>query len=269
MYLCDNHTHTRYSFDGSESAEALCESAIAAGVHEISITDHYDIDGITEGIYTPYLAEEARAEIFSAREKYAGRLQVNYGIELGQANHMPKESIEFVRKNGFDYVLGSIHNLRGVPDFCFMKYEDMSDRLIETLIERSLDEILEIAKLDYITTLAHITYPHRYATLAKREVDLMKFTDRFRAIFREIIQRGISLEINTSTLRTVGITLPTYPVFELYRECGGELVSFGSDSHKAEFVGYRIPEAQKVLADMGFSYQTVIREGKAYPLPLK
>ncbi|MBQ9121564.1 MAG: histidinol-phosphatase HisJ family protein [Clostridia bacterium] len=269
MYLCDNHTHTKFSFDGSDSPDALCEAAIRNGVHEISITDHYDIDGIAEGIYTPYLAEEAKAAILAARDKYAGRLQVNYGIELGQANHMPEESAAFIEKYGFDYVLGSIHNLRGVPDFCYLKYEDMSDRLIELLIERSLDEILEIARLDYVTTLAHITYPHRYATLAKRDVDLMKFTDRFRAIFKEIIERGISLEINTSTLRTAGITMPTYPVFRLYRECGGELVSFGSDSHKSEYIGYRIPEAQRILADMGFAYQTVIREGKPYPLPLK
>ena len=269
MYLCDNHTHSRFSFDGSDSPDALCEAAIRNGVNEISITDHYDIDGITERIYTPYLAKEARESVLAAREKYAGRLQVNYGIELGQANHMPAESAAFLRENGFDYVLGSIHNLRGVPDFCFMKYEEMSDRLIELLIERSLDEILEIARMDSITTLAHITYPHRYATLAHRDVDLMQFTDRFRAIFKEIVERGISLEINTSTLRTAGITMPTYPVFRLYRECGGELVSFGSDSHKAEYIGYRIPEAQKMLSDMGFAYQTVIRNGKPYPLPLK
>ena len=269
MYLCDHHSHTHFSFDGSETPEALCEAAIRNGVAELSITDHYDIDGITEGIYTPYRADEAKEAILAVKERYAGRLRVNYGIELGQANHMPKESEAFIKKYGFDFVLGSIHNLRNVPDFCFMKYEEMSDRLIEQLIERSLDEILEIAHLDYLTSLAHITYPHRYATLAHRDVDLMKFTDRFRAIFRAIIERGISLEINTSTLRTAGITMPTYPVFRLYRECGGELITFGSDSHKAEYIGYRIDEAQKALSDMGFAYQTVIRDGTPCPTPLE
>lgn len=269
MYLCDNHTHSAFSFDGHDSPMLLCENAVKNGVKEISITDHYDIDGITEGIYTPYLAEEARAAVMEAKERYAGRLQVNYGIELGQPNHMPEESAAFIQKYGFDFVLGSIHNLRGVPDFCFLKYEDMSDRLIELLMERSLDELLEVAKCGLITTLAHITYPHRYARLAGREVDLFKFTDRFRTIFKEIISKGIALEVNTSTLPTVGMTLPSYEVLRLYRECGGELLCFGSDSHYANMIGHHIPEAQQVAADMGFAYQTVIRDGKPYPLPLK
>ena len=43
MYLADYHMHSKYSFDGSEELEVMCEQAISRGLSEIAVTDHVDI----------------------------------------------------------------------------------------------------------------------------------------------------------------------------------------------------------------------------------
>ena len=43
--IVDVHTHSIHSFDGNDSVESLCLSAIEKGSKVIAITDHCDIDG--------------------------------------------------------------------------------------------------------------------------------------------------------------------------------------------------------------------------------
>ena len=69
MFLCDYHTHTRFSFDGAPAAthDAMCRRALEVGLQSIAFTDHCDINGEVEGIYDPYDADTAFALI--AREE--------------------------------------------------------------------------------------------------------------------------------------------------------------------------------------------------------
>ena len=43
MYLADYHMHSKYSFDGSEELDTICQTANRRGLSEIAITDHMDI----------------------------------------------------------------------------------------------------------------------------------------------------------------------------------------------------------------------------------
>ena len=61
MILCDTHTHTRFSFDGAPDStpDALCRRALEIGLTDLCITDHCDVNGEAEGIYTHYDADAA------------------------------------------------------------------------------------------------------------------------------------------------------------------------------------------------------------------
>ena len=43
-------------------------------------------------------------------------------------------------------------------------------------------------------------------------------------------------------------------ILKLYRELGGEIITIGSDSHKAEHLGAYIKEAGHLLKELGFQY---------------
>lgn len=265
LYIHDSHIHTKYSFDvakdGTGEIDRIIETAIARGVNEISLCDHYDIDGILDGIYPPYLADDAKKEIIAAKEKYDGKIQINYGIELGQAHVRPIEARTFLEKYQFDFVIASLHNMRAYPDFFFLKYEMMTPEFLNYLVKRNIKELLETVELGMLSTLAHITYINRYMTLCGVKFDFKPYYDDLSVLFKKLISSGKSLEVNTSGLRRGDITMPGRDLLSLYRECGGEAVTLGSDAHTADDVGMGIVEVAEMLRELGFRSQTVIRNG--------
>ena len=68
MYLADYHMHSKYSFDGSEELDTICQMAIRRGLSEIAITDHMDI-------YTGLPYDE----------------QMNFDVPGGEQHHMQYE----------------------------------------------------------------------------------------------------------------------------------------------------------------------------------
>ena len=84
--------HSQYSGDidpgEGASVDALCARAVETGLTTIAVTDHCDIDGIYEGYFPPLDFEGVRRDVYAAKEKYANRLTLLYGLELGQGPHM-------------------------------------------------------------------------------------------------------------------------------------------------------------------------------------
>ena len=93
MFLCDYHTHTRFSFDGDPAAthDAMCRRALEVGLSDIAFTDHCDINGEVEKLYDfPFDPDTSWNAMMEAKEKYKGRLNVVCGIELGNATQYPE-----------------------------------------------------------------------------------------------------------------------------------------------------------------------------------
>ncbi len=266
MYIHDSHVHTKYSFDGDKygrgEVDTIVCTAIAQGIDEISFCDHYDIDDIIDGIYPPLEADAARADIFAAKEKYSGKIHINYGIELGQPHVYPKEAMEFLNKYSFDFVIASLHNLRGYPDYFFLKFEHMCPEQLDYIMARTMNELDEIIDFGQFSTLAHITYIQRYLSASGVQFDFHKYSDRFKSIFKKLIGKNIALEVNTSGLRRGDITMPGGELLALYRECGGELITIGSDAHSADDIGKGIEESADMLRRLGFKSQCIVRDGK-------
>lgn len=263
MLIHDTHVHSKYSFDGCMDIDEICELAIERNIESIAITDHYDIDGIVYGYYPSYDADSAYNDVMTAKDKYRGKLRITYGIELGQAHIMLKEAAGFLNRYKFEFVIGSAHNLRDVPDFFFMKYDIMSIELCERLWQRYLDEVYEMLTFDGIHTVAHLTYPIRYMVQYNKQIEYKKFYDSIMKIYKKMITKGVCLEINTSGLRQqMKATMPDFELVKLYHDCGGELITVGSDAHRAEHLGMNIIDAYDMAKNIGYKYITVYIDGK-------
>ena len=265
MFLCDYHTHTHFSFDGDPSSthDAMCRRALELGLSDIAFTDHFDVNGEVEKIYTPYDAQKAYASMMEVKEKYKGRLNVVCGIELGNPTQYPDEAKAALEAFPYEFVIGSLHNLKNVPDFWFLNYEPMPDALIAQLFDRTLDETLEIARFPGISTLAHITYMHRYVTLAGRKLDFKPYYEKIEHLYRTIIERDVALEINVSTLwKGLGITMPTMELLKLYVDCGGKLMTIGTDAHAPVNLGKSLRQGYAILETVGIHEVMTIRDGQ-------
>ena len=263
MYYCDSHTHTKYSFDSSADIAVNCEAAIAAGLSELVITDHYECNFGIDGVFEKYDADAAYEEIASVAERYSGRLRVTYGIELGQPTQDPEKADDLLGRYPFEFVIGSLHNLRGVPDFYFINYTNMPESMFARLWERYLDEVSELVDYGRFNTLAHLTYPLRYLAVCGKTFDISYTFSKIDGIFRKIIDKGIALEVNTSGLRKqIGETAPGLPLVKRYLDLGGRYITVGSDAHMTEDIGAGVKETYAELIRLGVENITVFRKGK-------
>ena len=74
---------------------------------------------------------------------------------------------------------------------------------------------------------------------------------------------GKGIELNTGGLYKGMTSANPHPdIIKRYRDLGGEIITVGSDAHKAEFIGYGFCEASEILKQSGFKYYTVFSERK-------
>lgn len=270
--MFDNHMHSEYSCDipkgtGSTIRE-LCLSAIEKGVEGIAVTDHFDIDAIYDGFFAPLDHEAIYKEITECREEFKGKLIIRHGIELGQATHMPVEAHEQLKSYPYDIVLGSVHAVRGILDFSETDIKSLTKNEYVALWEQYIKEMLDTIEWGNFDVLTHITYPKRYyLSNGITEFPDIKNKGReyFEPIIKAVIEKGITLECNTSGLRQqMGECLPNADLLSFYYELGGREISLGSDAHHAMHIAANFKEASEMLKSIGFEYATCFDKRKKY-----
>ena len=82
-----------------------------------------------------------------------------------------------------------------------------------------------------------------------------KMMDILTKILNQAIKDGKGIEVNTSNFR-YGLSdlTPSKKILKLYYDLGGRILTFGSDSHREEHVGYKIEDVKKMVKEIGFSY---------------
>lgn len=260
MYLTDYHTHTCCSFDSQADLMEQAARAAQLGLLELCTTDHCDlIDEKARRVYgldwAPILAQYERV-----RARMEGTLKLRLGLELGCAQTDPECARKILSGASLDFVIGSIHNLsmeRGGTDLYYVKYETAQD--CYRALDDYFDSMEKLVKLpDTYDVLGHIIYPLRYMTGAKDgPVTLERYWEQLRAIFTAAAQAGRGIEVNTYCGRTLE---PWLEVLKLYRACGGEIVTTGSDAHNVENIGKGAAQAQELLKAAGLRYLSVYHQ---------
>lgn len=267
MFLADYHVHSTFSPDAEDSMSVMAQSALDNGISQLCFTNHVEscsADDPPPLKFPPFEKwDEQRREYEAVKAEFAGKLNIRLGAEVGSINHKPDIAEDIYLNQPFDFVLGSIHNLRDSDDFYYMDYTGMTKPEYTKLVEKYLLEYIEISKLGLCDVLGHIGYMQRYMARKGITFDLIEFTPYLEEIFHNIVSRGIGIEVNTSSLHdALGRLIPDLPVIKLYRQCGGEIITAGSDSHRAEHAGYGIATAYEAIRNAGFEYITVFKEHK-------
>lgn len=267
--LADSHTHSIYSFDGHAAITEMCAAAAERGVTSLAVTDHHDIDGVLDGFYPDYDDAAARRDFEAAAQQYAGRVELIRGIELGQPDLRPEEARAFLEKHGFDFVIGSCHNLPTVPDFYFIRFNEMPDPLMKDLFRRSLRQLENTARFEGIHTVAHPLYPTRYMARSGREVCLDEFESDFRRLFSVMRENGLAMETNLKGIRAGEQKWEQEEyILRLWYDCGGRRVTCGTDAHRVGEIGVGLAEAYGHLRAVGFTSVCVPGAGSLRECPL-
>lgn len=218
----DSHIHTKFSTDSNmDILEAIAvskEKNIG-----IIITEHLDLDYPKEAEFRFDIAK-----YFNDYEKYRND-KVKLGIEIGLTKNTLKENEEIASKYDFDYVLGSIHAVRGLD--IYLDYINLGYNKRE-FFTYYLEEMLTCVNLyNNFDSLAHIDYPCRYCNYDNKEILVSEFKDILAEIFKSLINKGKVLELNTNRLQNKDAKEALIDIYKLYRDLGGKYITLGSDSH--------------------------------------
>jgi histidinol-phosphatase (PHP family) len=253
--LYDMHTHSIHSFDGNDSCEKLCESAVSKNATGFAITDHCDIDGAELDIDS--LCTNQLSSLDFCLNEYQS-LDIIKGIEIGQGIYRKTETEKLLNTYNYDFVLGSLHNLENMEDFYFLNYKENNP--IE-LLEKYFDGLLELANWGKFDSLAHLTYPLRYMIgRDKLDIDMTMFDEQINTVLEAVAKNKKALEINTSGLFTdLNDTLPSIKYVKRFKELGGKYITVGSDSHYADKLFQGIKNGYDIARACGFEYITIYK----------
>ena len=245
MFLADYHTHSRFSPDGRDGFAALLAAAKAAGLAELCVTDHCDISA---GGSQEFPARERYKAFEEARGQNGTGVRLLLGIELGEAIFDLESARAAAAACPYDYIIGSHHVLRGERDFYYFQY--LSEEQCHQLLARYLAELAETAEWGGFDVLGHIDYPLRYMRRDGFAVSLLpRYEPELRALYGLLAQKGLGIEINFGKWAE-----PDPALFALFRQCGGEVVTVGSDAHRAGDVGRGIAQGAAICREAGFAH---------------
>lgn len=262
----DYHLHTNFSFDGHLSLSELCDLAIELGIPEICTTDHADYERQDEG-YDYFNPDAYFAELERCRERYADRLTIRAGVEVGEAHRHPEEAGRLTGSYPFDFVIGSLH---WVGSDLVMSHRYFDGKSVDDAYRAYFDELLELVRVGDFDVVGHLDVPKRYGFDVHGPFDPLKFAEQIREVLRVCIDRGIGIEINTGSMRrAVGEPSPTLEVLQWYREMGGEILTLGSDGHRPNGVGFQLEVAVDLARAAGFSHVATFESRRPRFVPIE
>ena len=289
----DQHCHTILSPDNvgphidiTEDHEPTIQNymheAPNKGITEITFTEHVDLyDGVNTKLKTININEYYN----EYQEREESLLTTNFGIELGLRPECEDKIRDIVSSNKFDLIIGSQHITKGM-DIAYDEnfYEKLptskwfygyrKSRAIRKTILKYFEEVLTNIEMypDCFDVLGHLDYVSRYIikyyNLPKTFVisptgydDYKKLKSVIKKIFKLLIKYEKALEINTSGLRYgLGTVHPNPELLQIYYNLGGRLITFGSDAHRLEHVGYGFKKATEIALNCGFDEYAVYKD---------
>ena len=126
--LWDTHMHSQFSGDSEAPQEEMIATAIEKGLAGICFTDHLDIDYPEEPDIFLLDLPNYTSSVLAYQEKYAAKLPVRLGIELGLQPHLAALYTDILSQYPFDFVIGSSHVVHGLDPYYAAFYEKRTEK---------------------------------------------------------------------------------------------------------------------------------------------
>lgn len=267
MIIADYHVHTDYSIDSNEPMEESIVSAIARGLTEIVFTDHLETLNRNEQIQDIIDYKKYIQEMDLLRDKYFDKIKIKLGAEINLESDLSEQYNACIEEYPFDFIIGSIHAVNfidvGMPPY----YGGLT---VDEYHEKYYKNMMDTLRKEFrYSVLGHLDYIVRYGGYKNNIVNLDKQRQYIEPIMKKIISEGKGIELNTSGWRyKLKEFHPSKEILTLYHRLGGEIITIGSDSHRADTIAQDFDYAEKLLKEVGFKYYTIYERMKPHFIKL-
>jgi len=239
----DGHVHTRLCRHATGEMEEYVLAAIDRGLTGMVFLEHleaginyFERTWLSEEDFDHYFREGLRL-----RDRYAGRLEIGLGVEVGYNPAGEEELLSRLTARSWDRVGISCHFL---PIDATGRHLNLLSRQpqniviaremgVEHLLTGYLSTLLQAVRALPGTVLCHLD-------AALRHVPEVAFTEdhfcQIDALLGAVGEKGMALEINTSGIAMGREPFPARRILAMAIEYGIPLEA-GSDAHRPEDVG--------------------------------
>ncbi len=241
----DLHNHTTRCNHAEGTVDEYIQKAIALGIDIYGFSEHAPMD-FDEGYRLSFEEmTDYENDILTAKEKYKDDIEILLGYEV---DWLPGHMDERVLGANVDYLIGSVHFID--------KWSFDNPEFIGGWKARDIDEIWQayfeateaMANSGYFDIVGHLDLIKVFKYLPKQDVRLLA-----KASLNAIKKNGMVLELNAAGLRKpVGEIYPSKALLEEAYALDIP-VTFGSDAHSPEQVGFGYEEAVALAKEVGYS----------------
>jgi histidinol-phosphatase (PHP family) len=255
--MYDYHSHSFFSDDSDTPLTDMIEAAIAIGIKELAITDHYDPDYPDRNFPFDLDFTHYHEALIAAEKKYSKKIKIIKGIEIGiQHGDTHEKCAKAATAFPYDFILGSFHCAGGLDLYNQYFIGKTEESGIRDFYDYVYDGICNFNNFD---VLGHINVIDRYVNIIP---DYSIYMNKIEQILIKLISMGKGIELNTSSSR-YGLgerTTPSKEILALYKSLGGEIITIGSDAHTKKYLCYHYKEAVEILSSHGFKYITTFEK---------
>lgn len=259
----DYHLHSAFSGDSDTPMEEMILQGINLGLDQMCFTEHNDFDypaneKDTEDTFL-LNADSYLYDLLQLQEKYAHKIKILFGVEIGLQPHLAKRNAAFAKAHAYDFIIGSSHICNGkdpyYPDF-------FAGRTPEEAFMEYFGSILDnLDKYSNFDVYGHLDYVVRYSPARDEGYSYEVFRDLIDKILTKLIDMEKGIEINTGCLaKGLREPNPCQDIIRRYRELGGEIITTGSDAHTPGQIACAFDRAAAILKDCGFRYYTTFEK---------
>lgn len=238
--MYDYHAHTNYS-DGRFMFR-MARAAGRAGLDGIGFTDHCTVterefrreERASYGFNLDATYERRRQGIESLREDVD--VAIYDAVEMDYYPDDEGDIADFLAEAGFDYAIGSVHELDDANVQVPSNYVDRSDDELDRLVDEYFDHLVALIESELFDIAAHPDLIERTPPLAGRATEA-----QYRRVAEAFADSRTIPEINAGrALTDLDLVHPTEPFLTVLAEYGID-VTVGSDSHTPDELEARRP----------------------------
>ena len=251
----DYHSHHERCGHAAGTMADYIEAAKLLGLREFGVSDHSPILFFEGDHALPHTAMARSAlagyvaEALALKERYAGRIEVKLGLETDFFEGFEGAYRDLLDSHPFDYALGSVHWVDGVNIFWRPRWETED-------AERTYREyyrlVIAAARSGMFDILSHATACESYGPPIGETLS----GELYPPVVEAVRASGMIVEVNTAGYRKMNgdDPFPNRKMLQMLVEAGVPL-TFGSDCHRPDEVGFAQGRVEALLRDLGLDVE--------------
>jgi histidinol-phosphatase (PHP family) len=251
QYPADYHMHTPLCRHATGEPQQYVARALQLGLTEIGFSDHSPMQDDDFDNWRMRLDQlEVYVEKVRQVQQDFPKLTIRLGLEVDYIPGYEEWIQDLAGRYPWDYFIGSVHYVTDDWDVDNpAKKHEWKGRDPDEVWGMYFERLVRAAESELFDFIGHPDLPKKFNIYPRRDA-----AELFKTFLKAARKENVPFEINTAGLRKECAEIyPSARFLQMALECGVS-ITFGSDAHAPEEVGYHFADAVELARRVGFTH---------------